>query len=189
MLNLTHKNLVAIDIETSGTNPFMHDVLAIGLVPINKKIPPKTVYVRHQSIHWSDYAHHIFSKYSMEWNEKSVPPVVACQEIEKYLQENFKGRLVTPVGHNIGFDLTFLRKLAFQSARDQISGISHRAVDTHTLLYVLALEKKIPSDAVTSDGAFSHFGIEIDANKRHTATGDAEATSVLLEKILEKFPQ
>ncbi|MCR6476873.1 3'-5' exonuclease [Variovorax sp. ZS18.2.2] len=187
MINLNHKNLVAIDVETSGANPFKHDVLAIGIFPINRSIPPKNIYIRHEAIEWSSYAHEIFQAYATEWREKAVSPTLAYIEIEKYISENFQDQTITPVGHNIGFDLVFLKKLAFQSGNDQISGISHRAVDTHSLLYVLALENKIPSSAVTSDGAFSYFEIEIKEKDRHTAIGDAEATSDLLRKILNKF--
>ncbi|MCR8956336.1 3'-5' exonuclease [Variovorax sp. S2] len=189
MINLSHKNLVAIDVETSGANPFKHEVLAIGFSPIDESIPSKTVYIRHNEIEWSPHAHEIFLNYSEEWEKQSVNPTLAHKEIENYLSQHFRDHAITPVGHNIGFDLAFLRKLAFQSGHEHISGISHRAVDTHTLLYVLALKNIIPISATTSDGAFSYFGIGIEDKDRHTAIGDAEATSDLLKKILKKFSE
>jgi len=45
MTNLPN-NLVVVDLETSGTNPFRHEVLAVGLVPLTEKIPPYLLYVR-----------------------------------------------------------------------------------------------------------------------------------------------
>lgn len=187
MNNLSHKNLVVIDVETSGANPFIHEILAIGFSPIDKNIPSKTIFIRHEKIEWSNYAREIFSNYAIDWEEQAVAPVTACEEIKKYLSKYFQGQQVTPVGHNIGFDLSFLKKLAFQSNQENIAGISHRAVDTHTLLYFLALEENIPATATTSDGAFQYFGIKIKKKERHTAMGDAKATAELLKHVLERL--
>jgi DNA polymerase III subunit epsilon len=107
--------------------------------------------------------------------------------IEEYVRTTFGGEEVTLVGHNIGFDVAFLRKLAFEGGREQLAGISHRALDTHTLLYVLALENRIPVSATKSDGAFRHFGIQVPPSKRHTALEDARATRALLLAILDLY--
>ena len=187
MLNPSHRNLIVIDVETSGINPFLHEVIAIGLVPLDDELPKLTVYIRHEKIEWTEYAHQNFNKFACEWNYQAVPPQVACIEIENYLCRTFDGQLATAIGHNVGFDLSFLKRLAFQGARDQIKGLSHRAIDTHTLLYLLNLDRKIPETAITSDGALEFFSVDVEESARHTALGDAEATSKLFKRILEKI--
>lgn len=185
MYDLKNKDLVVIDVETSGINPFRHDVLAVGLAPLNNALPSCVVYIRPETIEWSPFARQNFDKYSSDWQALAVTPAEACDSIEKYLAETFSGRNVTPIGHNIGFDVSFLRRLAFLGGRDQLAGLSHRAIDTHTLLYLLALQGKAPESATNSDGAFKHFGINIEENARHTALGDAKATRELLLRLLD----
>jgi DNA polymerase III epsilon subunit-like protein len=184
---LNPKNLVVIDIETSGTNPFRHEILSIGFVPFDRSLPSAEFYIKHTQIEWTDYAHNNFERFREFWEKKSLPPEQAYTAIEQYLTDTFSGKKVTSVGHNIGFDVAFLRKLAFQAGHDQISGLSHRVIDTHTLLYVLAERGKIPIEGVTSDGAFKYFNIDINEQKRHTALGDAFATRELLSHIFEQF--
>jgi DNA polymerase III epsilon subunit-like protein len=108
-----------------------------------------------------------------------------CEKIERYLSSVFPGEAVTPVGHNVGFDVAFLRKLAFLGGRNEITAISHRALDTHTMLYLLHLKGRVPPSALSSDGAFEYFGIRVPDNERHTALGDALATRELVLRIFE----
>lgn len=187
---LNPKDLIIIDIETSGTNPFRHEILAIGLVPFDDNLPPAEIYIRPmeiEEIKWTDFAQKNFEHFREVWEKKAISPDEACAAITQYLTTTFSGQTVTSVGHNIGFDVAFLRKLAFQSGQDQIAGLSHRVVDTHTLLYILAKSGKIPIEAVSSNGAFKYFGINIDEKDRHTAIGDAMATRKLLSHIFEYF--
>jgi DNA polymerase III epsilon subunit-like protein len=186
-MNLRDNSAVVIDIETSGVNPFRHDILSVGLVPIDPKIAPMVVYVRSDHIVWSDYARQIFDKYAVEWEAHAVSPHDACTKIEEYLTRAYPGRPATPIGHNIGFDLAFLRKLAFLGGREQLAGLSHRAVDTHTLLYVLVLKGKLPESVLSSDGAFRHFNIDVPEPIRHTAIGDAQATRELVLRLFSMF--
>lgn len=182
-----YKNLVAIDVETSGINPFNSELLSIALVPLNIKLSPLNIYIAHNKIEWNSFARENFRKFEKEWNSQAISPTEACEKIEEYLATTFNETNAIGVGHNIGFDMAFLRKLAFQGGRDQIKWLSHRTLDTHTLLYLLSLEKIIPSWAATSDGAFKFFEVAISEKFRHTAIGDAKATRTLFKKLLTTF--
>ena len=187
-MNLESRSAVVIDVETSGVNPFRNDVLAVGLVPLNSDLPSAEIYVRPEHIEWSPYARTIFEGYSAEWERNAVSPKAACSAIEDYLKQTFSKLPVTPIGHNIGFDVAFMRKLAFLGGRDELLGLSHRAVDTHTLLFVLVSKGTLPSSVLSSDGAFRHFRIDVPNKMRHTAIGDALATRELflrLSQLLE----
>jgi DNA polymerase III epsilon subunit-like protein len=182
------RSLVVIDLETSGTNPFVHDVLAIGLVPVFDIGKPTEIYIRPnamQELQWTEHARKHFEKYARPWKTNAVSPFDACEAIEQYIENELSLKQLTPVGHNIGFDVAFMRKLAFLGKREELRGVSHRAVDTHTLLFTLFLKGLIPSSALSSDGAFSHFGIDVPDSVRHTAIGDALATRDLFLRLLE----
>ena len=184
MLDLT--NLVVIDTETSGTNPFVHDVLSVAFVPMTEVGPPLSVHIRHTDTYWTEYARLNFEKFSNDWSQRAVPPHEAVRQIQAYLSGIGAGKAM-PVGHNIGFDLAFLKRLAFQAGAESIEHLDHRAVDTHTLLRLLYFKDQLPLSATTSDGAFKYFGIGIGTAERHTALGDALATKRLFEFILQEF--
>ena len=185
MTNLPLENLLIIDVETSGVNPFRHQILSVAIAPLYGAAEPKVVYIKHDHIEWTQFAKEIFSKYASDWEALGTTPQLACVAIEQYVREVSPESSAIPVGHNIGFDLAFLRQLAFLGGRDQLAGLSHRAIDSHTLLYVLYAAGQIPSSALTSDGAFHHFGISIPEIDRHTALGDVIATRELVRKLIE----
>lgn len=127
-------NLVVVDIETTGTNPFKHDALAIAFVPINDGRAQKQVFVFHEALVWSKFARENFQRYRDAWNGEAIPPLAACAAIESYIAETFSNEEVTLIGHNVGFDVAFLRKLAYQGGREQLEGISHRASRSWSLV-------------------------------------------------------
>lgn len=176
-------NLVVIDLETSGVNPFQHEVLSVAIVPLTLSAPPCVVYVRSQEIQWGQFAKKNFEKFSSVWNERAVPAIVAVEMIEQYIKQTFAESTVTAIGHNVGFDVAFMRKLFFLAGKDELPRISHRALDTHTMLYMLYLKGQLPASALSSDGAFEYFGIKVSEKNRHTALGDALATRDLVLEI------
>lgn len=179
--------LVVIDVETTGLNPFKHQVTAVALLPMYEGASPRVVYVRPADVTWSTFAKSYFKRYTREWNQLAVEPIRACEEIEAFLAEEFGDTVATPVGHNIGFDVAFLRQLAHLGGRDQFARLSHRVVDTHTLLFLLHLRGEIPSGALSSDGAFAHFGISVPRDSRHTAVGDVIATKELFKRAMDRL--
>lgn len=185
MMTPPEQNLLVVDLETTGPNPIRHDVLCVGLVPLQDATRSAVVYVRPVQPKWSPFAQANFRKFESIWEGQAVSPTTACEMIEEYIRREFAGAEITPIGHNIGFDVAFLRKLAFAGGRDELQGVSRRALDTHTMLYLLYLQGRIPRIALSSDGAFEHFAIQVAPEARHTALGDALATRELVTKLLD----
>lgn len=179
--------LIVVDVETTGDNPFVHDLLSIALVPVVGTGEPLVVYVRPDNPTWTDCGQTTFRKFEREWQERAVAPRAAVSEIEGYLRRHLGTAKATLVGHNVSFDVAFLRKLAAQSGRTEIAGIAHRTIDTHTLLYLGYIEKGLPSSARTSTGAFEAFKIKVPSEQRHTALGDANATKALFLSLVQLF--
>lgn len=177
-------NLVVVDVETTGPDPFIHDLLAVALVPVLRPERAMVVYVRDDELSWTDFGRENFRKYEDDWNRLALAPIDAFGEIEQYFEHLLPDETATMVGHNVGFDLTFLRKLAFLSNRPTLPRISHRSIDTHSLLYLAALQHGWPT-ALSSDAAFELLNISPPDNQRHTALGDALATRLLFLRLLD----
>jgi len=178
------EDLVVVDVETTGTNPFQHQIVSLAMVPLDPNKPPLEVFIATKDPVWHETAARFFEPTRRQWEAEAVQPDEACRVVHEYLAKQY-GRTVTPVGHNIGFDVAFLRQLAYRGGLDELPLMSHRALDTHTLLYWSYMRGLVPKKAVTSSGAFEHFGIELSDQRRHTAIGDALATRDLILKLLE----
>lgn len=176
--------LVVVDVETSGTNLAAHSLMAAAFVPVNEDKPVLEVYFRPKRIEWSPRAKEMFASYETVWEQVAVPPERACAAITTYIQGVF-GRPVTIVAHNVAFDFAFLRKTFHEANALESDAFSHRAVDTHTLLFLAHLKGIIPKSALSSTGAFDFFGIKVSREARHTAVGDAIATRELFRRLLE----
>lgn len=185
MTTYSLRDIVVLDLETTGTNPVIHDPVSVAFVPLADHLPPLSVAIRPPNPVWSEYAAANFSRFRSEWTHAAVSPMEALIHVEQYLGQICEGRDAIVVGHNVGFDLAFLRKLATYSGKDDVTSISHRSVDTHSILFVAWLLGRIPEEALTSDGAFRHFQIIVSPEARHTALGDAIATKVMFIRILD----
>ncbi len=176
--------LVIIDTETGGLDPAQFSLLSIGLVSFDGhrraeifvKEPSITTHPRSMAVNGIDLA----------WVEShGFEPAAACNQVEAFLDAVGHKRPVMLAGHNIAFDLAFMRRLYILAGRYPPPEFTHRSVDTHALLWALAATGRIPPEATSSDGAFSYFGVSPPEHLRHTALGDALATRELLVQLLE----
>jgi DNA polymerase III subunit epsilon len=179
--------LVIVDVETSGTDPLKHQILSAAFVPFNNHKTPFEIYIRPSiNIEWNAVAYSYFQNYKTEWETKAVSPQEAFKQITNYL-ETFDCNELTLVGHNVAFDIAFLRQIPAWSGFEKFQKLSHRTLDTHTLLKVLEWLDKVPRNSNSSSSAFEAFKIDIATRERHTALGDAVATRTLFEKVLERL--
>lgn len=177
-------HVVILDTETGGLDPWSHSLLSVGVVSGDGAhsaeifvAEPEIVITPH-----SESIHHI----SAAWLAKhGVHPEAACDAIDAFLAQCSRERPVMIAGHNIAFDIAFLRRLYHLADRPMPNTLSHRTLDTHTLLWSLAARDRLPAHACASDGAFAHFDIAPPEEARHTALGDALATRALLAHLLE----
>lgn len=175
--------LVVIDTETGGLDPAQHSLLSIGLVAYdgNRRAelfvrePSITTHPRSMAINGIDLAY---------IESHGISPAKAVDAVEAFLDHVGK-RPVMLAGHNIAFDLAFMRRLYALAGRPAPAEFTHRSVDTHALLWALAATGRLPPEATSSDGAFSYFGVSPPEALRHTALGDALATRELLVRLLE----
>ncbi|RMD72192.1 MAG: 3'-5' exonuclease [Bacteroidetes bacterium] len=186
--------ILFIDTETGGTNPQKHDLLSVGLavwengnIIARKEIPvqgrPERCTEEALAINRIDLEAH---------NRKALSRKEALSEIIRFIEQHFEERPVTVAGHNVAFDLNFLRALFEEFGEDMSHYLAHRTIDTASILQLLALLEGSASnlqEVASSSRAFAIYHIDIPAKERHTALGDAMATARLFSKILEKLKE
>lgn len=179
--------ILFIDTETGGYNPSIHSLLTVGLV-----IWENGSIIESLEISIND-GHLNATKQALKINlidlekhrEIAIPPPLAIKQIIQFVKDNFyQHEKVTLAGHNISFDIRFIRHLFDTNHYSFSEYFSHRSIDTSSILHYLYLSGKLSSKIIDSSGAFKHFGIEVKG--RHTALGDAIATAELFSKLINR---
>jgi DNA polymerase III epsilon subunit-like protein len=105
--------------------------------------------------------------------------------IIKSIQDNFSNEKPVIAGINIEFDYKFLDKL-FQNEKEYWwKYVSHRKLDTCSLINFLMVTGKIEIESASLEASINYFKIE--TNARHTAKDDVRATIALFENINKLF--
>lgn len=175
------EDIVVIDTEAGGLDPFSHSLLSVGLVT---GLGDRTAefFVREPEIAVSASGMAVNRIDLAQVQREGLSPVAACEAIEAFLAPMQRPLLA---GHNIAFDLAYLRRLYHLAKRPMPSSLVHRTIDTHSLMWALRSRGRLPATVTGSDAAFAHFGIAPPPERRHTALGDALATRDLVERLLE----
>jgi DNA polymerase III subunit epsilon len=179
--------ILFIDTETGGLNPSEHSLLSIALVVWQdlKIIDSIELYINDGVLNVTKQAIEI-NKIDIEKHKKnSITPIQAIKKIKDFLNKHFIDLVdskITLAGHNVNFDVNFLRFFLDKNNESFSAYFSHRFVDTSSILYYLFLSGKLKYKALSSNEAFQLFKIKIE--HRHTALGDAVATAELFTRLI-----
>lgn len=176
--------IVVVDTETGGLDPLQFSILSVGLVSWDGAHRME-LFVAEPEIRCDPRSLAVNGLDPAWIRANGLPPAEACKAIDGFLDRMGVERPIIAAGHNIAFDIAFLRRLYALGGASIPSDFSHRTVDTHTLLWALAARGVLPPDVRSSDAAFAHFGVAPPEGTRHTALGDALATRELLRHLLE----
>lgn len=177
--------LLFIDTETGGLDPDKHSLLSLAMVVWEDMeiIDSQELLLNDGKLSVTAEALSI-NKIDIEKHKQSaLSPSQAIEKLFLFVDKHFPGqRKITLAGHNVQFDVNFLRVFFSRNNEDFSKYFSHRIIDTSSILYYLYLAGHIKHRAISSDEAFDLFKIKVEG--RHTALGDARATAKLFNKLL-----
>jgi DNA polymerase III subunit epsilon len=181
----TGSRLLFIDTETGGMDPEKHSLLSVAMVVWENMeiIDPQEFLINDGILAVTDEALAI-NRIDLEKHKKSaISPSQAVEKILLFTGKHFPTQeKITLAGHNVQFDLGFLKILFSRNEKDFNRYFSHRIIDTSSILHYLYLTGQIKQRAISSEEAFEFFEIKVEG--RHTALGDAMATARLFNKLL-----
>lgn len=186
MKDISNNRFVFIDTETGGTIPEKHSLLSIGLVVwdlINGKLAEKEFFVKNDTYIVTKEAQKI-NKFDEEHHNKIAEnPDIVIKNMLSFLRNYFPEDVFIPLaGHNVNFDINFLKVFLKSQNRSYNQYFSHRTIDTYSVYKTLILSGLITENLNSSHDAFSYFGIKV--AERHNALSDCIATVELYEKML-----
>ncbi len=174
-----------IDTETGGLDPDNHSLLSVAMVVWENMeiIDSQELLINDGKLNVTDEALAI-NKIDIEKHKKlAISPSQAIEKIFLFIDKHFpRQRKITIAGHNVHFDISFLKVLFFRNKKDFSKFFSHRIIDTSSILHYLYLAGHINQRSISSDEAFELFEIKVEG--RHTALGDAVATAKLFSKLI-----
>jgi DNA polymerase III subunit epsilon len=186
---MTTNRYLVFDTETGGLDSSRHSLLTLGLVAGGAAGVAEglEIAVRHEPYLVSAGGMKVNRIDLVAHHEAALDPGPALEALDAFLSRHFDPESpVILVGHNISFDIAFLRIFLESQGRSLEPRFSHRSVDTHAVAAALRDAGRIPAEVkLSSTALFAHFGIEVPAEKRHTALGDALATHALYWKLVE----
>ncbi len=172
-------NTVFLDVETGGLDPARNALLQVGMWYPYAGLETE-FYVK-------DSAGAIDSR-ALEVNNLALSDVLAdgleveaaakavvhfIDKARQKMKEGKGGRNLYMVGHNVAFDLAFMRRLFLGSdIRTPKELLYNRYLDTHTLLFSRGAPTSLSSAA-------DYYRVPVDPSTRHTALADAKIAGEL----------
>lgn len=182
------KRLLVIDCETGGLNCVEHSVLSLGAVIWNDgSIDAKfQVVIREPQISTTLEALRINGLTHEIIENEGVSTLTAVQSLQNFLLANDLRPRITLVGHNVAFDVGFLKRLyrlAGVTDKEYGKWFSHRVLCTQTLALALETVERCDFKSTSLNALCRYFKIKIrdeDTYGRHDALEDATAAARLL---------
>ncbi len=177
-------DVVIFDIEAGGLDPLTHSIMTVGFVRGDGAHELELTIAEEEII--ADPRALAVNRLDPEQVARDGLTVsAACDRVDAYLAAVHPESRPMICGHNVAFDLAYMRRLYTLAHRPVPQCFTHRTLDTHTLLWSLIRMGTLPDGLQSSDAAFAHFDIAPPEHLRHTALGDAVATRDLLENLLQ----
>lgn len=177
--------ILFIDTETGGLDPSENSLLSVAFAVWQESDikATKEILIDDGVLNVTSRAMEINGINLTEHKEKALGVKAAIKELDEFLSIHFDiNEKITLGGHNINFDVNFLKHFLTTNGYNWGKRFTHRYVDTATVLYYLYLSGNIKQKAISSQEAFDLFGIQV--NGRHTALGDVVATAKLFSTLL-----
>ena len=178
--------LLFIDTETGGLDPEKHSLLTVGFVVWDSILGE--CYSAEYRLKSENYC---ITKTAQKINKltdsdfaDAIIPKDLIKKFEEIKEIYFAKYTAIPLaGHNIQFDVQFIKKMFKDNHRSFDNIFLHRMIDTYSILKFLQDAGIITDKIDSSAQAFKFF--EINVEGRHTALGDAKATMQLYEKMIQ----
>ena len=186
-MNMNHFNIVILDFETSGLNPYHDDIIEIGAKVYQSDktfstlvIPKSLNPISEKIINITNITNKMLKEQGKEWSK-------ACQDFIEWLLSVFSPHSVNLlVSHNgDSFDFLFFRKMLQDMKKEHhihMDGIHIQYIDT-----ILLAKRTLPKRYSYSQSSLCKtYQIQNDAE--HRAMGDVLALEKLFEKLINNVP-
>lgn len=175
--------ILVIDTETGGLDAKKHSLLTIGLAVYEdgKIIAEQEYFLKHKDYVVNAKALEINHINLISHDSIAIESKIIIDDIKRFLLSNFGTDKPVIAGHNVEFDNGFMAQLFEDENEVWNNYVSHRKLDTCSLINYLMITGKIDLKSASLEACIKYFKIETE--ERHTAKDDVRATIKLIECI------
>lgn len=179
--------ILVFDTETGGLDPAEHSLLTLGAVILGSDgsiISTLSLVINEgAALSVTDQALKVNGLTVEYIREKGMTPEEATRTLETWLTNNGLIRGITLAGHNVSFDIGFLKRLYRLAGRTFDKKFSYRSLCTQSIAMFLTFAGVANYTKTSLDALTSFYDIQIrqgGATGTHDALEDAIATAKLL---------
>lgn len=176
------EDIVIIDVETSGPDVFENDLLSVYMTSVSGNRSIELFLKFDENIRWGSIGKRYFNKYKDLWEEKAEDPRCALERLNQYLESHLSDKVILS-GHNVAFDYYFIKKAAKKYNVKLSDKLSHRLIDTHSIIAMKVMQGVMPQYSLKPNGAADYFGIK--TTNRHSAKHDALLSKEILTRLFD----
>lgn len=187
--------VVIIDTETGGLDPQRHSLISVAMVLLDDDLNitgQREWLVLEDPLHICKAAWQTNQLDLQEYYAKAQSPYRVITEVNEFIDDyrTEKGRAV-PGGHNVTFDMRFLKRMALLSSNQQAHAewvdktFTYHSFDTHQAVRLYSMVCGLDEPLTSLGHCCEHFGIEI--GNAHRALDDAVATAKLTRILVDRL--
>lgn len=186
------QKLLLIDTETGGLDPRIHSILSFAAVVIHDGAIEAFMYTlvnEGPSIISEDAALKVNGLTLEKIRAEGAGPLEAVNTLEHMLSQNDMRRGIIFAGHNVAFDIGFMKRLYGLAGKQDVfeKRFSHRSLCTQSAALLLMHAGRInpAGNSVSLQSLVDMWAIPLDREAGHDALNDARATAAVLKKELQ----
>jgi len=185
------RKLLIIDVETGGLDASKQSILSLAAVVWHAGAIEDHYYtlIAEPEIIAEEGALKVNKLTIEQVQDEGVTPTAAFNALQSMLLKHDMRSDVRLVGHNVAFDVTFLKRLlrlAGKTDKEYGRLFSYRSLCTQAgaLLLEQAGRLDLPGGSASLDSLVKLWGVKLDRTDGHNALADAYATVQVLNKEL-----
>lgn len=181
-----NQKIVMMDVETGGLDPRKHSLLQVALVVCEngQELDAMKINIVHEVYNVDQRAMDI-NGIDLD-SHKGYKPDEAVAMITDFMATHFE-KPAQVCGHNVSFDVGFVKELFGTVEADYDKVFSYRLLDTSAVARFLVFAGIIPPRGSLGDLA-KHFKVPHDPKELHDALVDCRVTYQLLLEMTKMFP-
>lgn len=179
---------IAFDTETTGLDANVNNLLTATFIVLDSELVELNrlnISLKSQNYTVNPQAMEVNKIDLGKHHQTSKDLIDTKTQLINFLKKNKTNFYLTPIGHNIQFDIQFIKKLL---GNDYNNYFSYNSVDTIVIANFLKMCGKLPERQPVSLSKLSeYYGIQrqIDDQAFHSSEYDTEMTVKLLKKFVE----
>jgi len=186
------KTILWIDVETTGLNPILHEIIEIAILPERggELLEPFVAQVRPERVKQINPSALEVNGFTQEEIMGFPSRNNAYSRMIPYLREVERHPIdMVLAGHNLAFDVAFLQRFYWDCALDHFSLATARRWDTYSVASALQLAGLPMPDRLSLGALAEHFGVK--QERAHRALDDAKTARAvwwaMIDQIREPF--